>query len=176
MLTFSRAQSTYKRFVSNKKIHYMTEQCTCEFLVEGINNRYKHDALFNTYFYDYSAFKNLIYTIKEDDFKVYMGYFFTKDECEYIIPRILQRHTEVHICKLHNETKLKHDELTCELEIETMSNNVNNEATNVFWENSIIQMVLNVFQPVYDDLQFFFAPRFIMKVSMSIVRMKSYVY
>ena len=33
-----------------------------------------------------------------------------------------------------------------------MSNDDNNEATNLCWENSIIQMVLNVIQPVYNYL------------------------
>ena len=70
-----------------------------------------------------------------------MGYLFTKDQCEYIIPRIIPRNKEVHICKLHNEIELKHEEFTCELEIENMSNDDNNDATNVFWENIIIQMV-----------------------------------
>ena len=36
-----------------------------------------------------------------------------------------------------------------------MSNDDNNEISNLLWENSIIQMVLNVLQPVYDDLYTF---------------------
>ena len=81
-----------------------------------------------------------------------MGYLFTKDECKYIIPSMFPKHTELHICKLHNEIELKHYEFTCELKIETISNDENNEATNLFWANSIIQIVLNVLKPVYNDL------------------------
>ena len=76
------AQSTYKLFVTNEKNHYMTEKFADKFVVKGINNRYKHDTFFDTWCYDYSAFQNWMYTIKEDDFKVYMGYLFTKYECE----------------------------------------------------------------------------------------------
>ena len=64
-------------------------------------------------------------------------------------PRILQKHTEVHILKLHNEIELNLDKVRCELDIETMPNDENNDATNVYWANSMIQMLLNVLQPVY---------------------------
>ena len=80
-----------------------------------------------------------------------MGYLFTKDEYKCIITRILPRNKKVLICKLHNEIELKHEELTSELRIETTSNYDNNEATNVCQANSIIQMVLNFLQPVYND-------------------------
>ena len=65
-----------------KKNHYITEKCEDEFVVQGINNRYKHETLFYTWCYDDYEFQNCIYTIKEDYFKVYMSYLFTKDECE----------------------------------------------------------------------------------------------
>ena len=93
----------------------MTVTCADEFELQGTNNRYKHDAFFDTYCDDDSAFKIWMYTIKDEYFKVYMGYLFTKYQCEYIIPRIISRNKEVHICKLHNEIELKHEEFTCEL-------------------------------------------------------------
>ena len=56
----------------------MTERFTEDFLAEEINNGYKHDAFFDTYCDDDSAFKNWIYTIKDKYFHVYMEYLFTK--------------------------------------------------------------------------------------------------
>ena len=69
----------------------MTKEWTVEFLDEEINNGYKHDAFFDNNCDDDSTFKNCIYTIKDEDFNVYMGYLFTKYQCEYIIPRTLPR-------------------------------------------------------------------------------------
>ena len=37
-----------------------------------------HDAFFDTYCGEKSATNDWIYTIKDDEFYVYMGYFFTK--------------------------------------------------------------------------------------------------
>ena len=80
------------------------------------------------------------------------GNFSQKINVNTLYRESFQQIKKVHICILHNEIELKNEELTSKLQIETMSNDDNNEATNVCWENSIIQMVLNVLQPVYDDL------------------------
>ena len=117
----------------------MTQTCLDKFLDEEINHGYKHDAFFDTYCDDNSVSKNWIYTIKDEDFNVYMGYLFIKDKCEYIIPRIIPTNKKFHICKLHNEIELKNEELISELQIENMSNDDNNETTNVCWENRIIR-------------------------------------
>ena len=126
----------------------MTKKCAHEFELQGTNNRYKHDAFFDTWCYDDSVFHKWIYTIKNEHYKVYMGYLFTKDECKYLTPIIIQKHTEVQILKLHNEIELNLDKVRCELDIETMLYDENNEATNVCWANIIIQMLLNVLLPV----------------------------
>ena len=67
-------------------------------------------------------------------------------------PKIDHKHTEVHIIKLHHEINLNLEKVRCELDIETMSNDYNNEATNIYWANSIIKNLLKVLQPVYKYL------------------------
>ena len=42
------------------------------------------------------------------------------------------------------------------MDIETISYDESDEATNVCWENSIIKMLLNVILPVYEDLYKYF--------------------
>ena len=90
-----------------------------------------------------------MYTIKNEHYKVYIGYFFTEDEFKYMTPKIDPEHTEVHILKLHSVIELNNDKVICELDIETMSYDESDEANNVCWENSIIQMLLKVLLPVY---------------------------
>ena len=68
------SQSTFKRYVNNKNVHYMTKTCTHKFDLQGTNNRYKHDALFDTWCYDDSVFQKWMYTIKKEYYIVYMGY------------------------------------------------------------------------------------------------------
>ena len=125
------SQSTCKRYVKNEKVHYTTKTCAQEFELQGKNNIYKHDAFFYTWCYDDSLFQKWMYTIKKEHSIVYMGYLFTRDECKYTIPRILQKYTEVNILKLHNEIELKSDKVICELDIGNISNDDNNEDNNV---------------------------------------------
>ena len=87
----------------------MTQTCMDKFMSDKNNHGYMHDAFFETYCDDKSATKDWIYTIKDDDFNVYMMYLFTKDECKYIIPRINTKNKKVHICKFHNEIGLKNE-------------------------------------------------------------------
>ena len=47
---------------------------------------------------------------------------------------------------------MNHKKVRCELDIETISYDESDEATNLFWAKIIIQMLLNVLLPVYEDL------------------------
>ena len=98
----------------------MTKKCADEFEIQGTNNRYKHDAFFYTWCYEDSVFNKWMYDIKKNHYKLYIGYLFTEYECKYILPKIDPKHNELHVLKLHNVTKLNHDTVRCELNIETI--------------------------------------------------------
>ena len=130
----------------------MIQNCADEFDIEGTNSIYQHDDFFDTWCYEESVFMKWTYDIKLDHYKLYLAYLFTADEYKLMIPKIIPEHNEVHILKLHNVIKLNQDKGMCELYIETVSHDENDDGSNVCWENSIIQMVLNVILPVYKDL------------------------
>ena len=74
------SQSTLKRYVHNEHVHYMTEKCAEAFNTKKPDSIYMNDAFFDTWCYDISIFKNWLYYIKADSFKIYLQYLLTQDE------------------------------------------------------------------------------------------------
>ena len=66
------SQSTLKRYVHNKHVHYMTEKCAEAFNTKQPHSIYMHDAFFDTWCYDISIFNNWLYHIKTDSLSLFI--------------------------------------------------------------------------------------------------------
>ena len=79
-------------------------------------------------------------------------------------PKAKPEHLIVHVLKLKNVIKLKENEVMCEKDIETCSHSESDEANNVCWENSIIQMFLMLYIHYTKCYKIHFSIRFNMKL------------
>ena len=73
------SQSTLKRYVNNKHVHYMTEKCAEAFNRKLPHRIYTHDAFFDTWCYDKSILNDWLYHINTDSLQNYLQYLFTQD-------------------------------------------------------------------------------------------------
>ena len=146
------SKSTSKRYVHNKRVHYMTDKCATDLNTNKSHGSYMHDTFFDTWCSHRTKFSNWLYHIEKERFQIYLQHIFAQDEYEIMNKKIQQKHLKVRILKLNNIIKLKTDNVICDANIDLCSDNGNDETANVCWANSMIQMIFQVISPFYDDL------------------------